>query len=66
MAAVVKIATDCFDKKPDGAWVSTANSDIITQDGGVIRIAPGMKFTPGRIKWGVDVAGALEAASANQ
>ena len=65
MANVAKIAPDCFEKKPDGSWVATQNSDIVTQEGGIIRVAPGMAFKPGRQQWGLDVVQVLEEASAN-
>ena len=65
MNNVVKLATDCFEKKMDGSWIAVKNSDIVTQDGKIIRIAPGMTFTPGHPIWGVDVVQALEEVSAN-
>ena len=65
MDNIVKLATDCFEKKPDGSWVSLKNSDIVTQDGRFIRIAPGMKFSPGRQLWGLDVVQTLEKVCAN-
>ena len=65
MASVAKIATDCFEKKPDGSWVALKNSDIVTQEGGFIRISPGMTFKPGRQLWGLDVVQVLENTNTN-
>ena len=65
MDNVVKLATDCFEKKSDGSWVAVKNSDIVTRDGRFIRITPGMAFTPGRQLWGLDIVQALEEVGAN-
>jgi hypothetical protein len=65
MDNIVKLAIDCFEKKADGSWVATKNSDIVTEDGKIIRIAPGMAFTPGHQPWGLDVVQALEGVSEN-
>jgi hypothetical protein len=65
MDNIVKLATDSFEKKPDGSWVAVKNSDIVTEDGRFIRITPGMAFTPGFQPWGLDVVQALEEVGAN-
>lgn len=64
MDDIVKIVVGDYEKKPDGSWVCVKNSDITTESGRIIRIAPGMAFTQNGKPWGLDVVKALEEASA--
>lgn len=66
MDEITKIAIDEFEKKPDGTWVSIKTSDVLTKDGGVIRIPPGMTFKKGTKFVGFDLAKLLDEVSANR
>lgn len=65
MDSIAKINIKEFEKKSDGSWIALKNSDIVTEDGGVIRVTPGMVFIPGRQLWGFDVAKILNEISPN-
>ncbi len=65
MEEIAKIVVEEFEKKPDGSWVCTKNSDITTKSQMVIRLTPGMVFRKGFPMCGIDVAEALDQASAN-
>lgn len=65
MDEIIKIIIEEFEKKPDGSWVAVKNSDISTESGRIIRIAPGMTFRKGISTWGLDVAKTLDEKSAN-
>ncbi len=64
MEEIAKVALDEFKKEADGSWVCVKNADITTKTGKVIRVTPGMKFVKGAILSGLDVAAALDIASA--
>ncbi|HEX2966183.1 MAG TPA: hypothetical protein VHO84_10365 [Syntrophorhabdaceae bacterium] len=64
MDEITKIAVEDFEKKPDGSWMVSKNSDIITKAGNVIRLTPGIVLKKGRKLWELDVVEVLEKVSA--
>ncbi|MBP8626451.1 MAG: hypothetical protein KBE27_06695 [Syntrophorhabdaceae bacterium] len=66
MRNVSKVVVNDFEKKPDGSWVVVKNSDVFTDAGEMIRLAPGMTFVKGRKLWGgIDLAHVLDEVSKN-
>jgi hypothetical protein len=66
MDEISKITINDFEKKPDGSWVVTNTSDIITKSGSVIRLQPGMFFKKESKLWGFDIVKILDEISLNQ
>lgn len=64
MDEIAKIMIDEFEKKPDGSWVCVKNADVSTKSQRIIRLTPGLIFRKGFVFCGVDIADALDKASA--
>ena len=61
---ITKLASDEYQKNPDGSWTCVKNSDITTNTGRIIRIAPGTTFKKDTRFLGLDIVKALDEISA--